>query len=171
MTFSILSRNGGLARKLAVAGALASVAVLAVPSVASATTDRSGIEHFRIVSSSAARFGVVIAKGVFADGGKDYQHANRDLFVFPNGAFTVHHPGGNFSFTLNRQTCIGHIDGTGDYTIDNGYGFYKHITGSGTYDFHGTLTFGRHANTGKCAFRRGPTAEQDVVKASGPISM
>ena len=170
MHIRIFHGRGGVARKLAVVGAVASVAVLTVPSVASASVTRSGMEHIRIVHNSLQNPGVIIIKGVKADGGKDYSRGNKDLAVFPDGAFTIQHPGGNFTFDLNPATCVAHISGTGNYTLVNGFGAYRGLTGSGTYVFKGIFTFGRN-NQGGCAVRQGPTAEQDIVRASGPFSL
>ncbi len=156
-------------RKASVAVALASAAMLGIPSAASATASGS-IEHIRIVGNSLNPAGTIIIKGPFADGGTDYSRGQKDLAVFPSGSFTIHHPGGDFTFTLNPRTCIAHISGSGDYTIGGGYGIYKGVSGEGTYVFHGLATFGRAAD-GTCDDHSQPIAEQDIIRASGSMSL
>lgn len=158
-----------IARRVAMAGAVASVAVLAAPSLASAAPARGGMEHIRIVNDSNRAAASIVIRGAFVDGGTDYAKGKRDVAVFPDGGFIIHHPGGTFSFELNPSTCVAHLSGNGSYTIAGGFGGYKGVTGQGTYIFHGILTFGRNGQ-GRCAVHRAPTASQTIIRASGQMS-
>src|SRR4051812_43400362 len=99
---------------LAAAGLLGSICAIAVPSAASATTPaRSGTEHIRIVQGLSGP-GTIIIKGPYSDGGLVYDHGPKSLAVFPHGTFTIKHPGGDFTFSINPRTCIAKFSGTGD---------------------------------------------------------
>ena len=148
---------------------MASAAALASPALASASPS-SGTEHFRIISANNQP-GSIIAKGVFNAGGTDYPGNSSDLASFPGGAFTIHHPGGSFTFSVNTKTCLARESGTGDYSLNRGYGVYSGIKGSGTYVFKGQATFPRLPN-GTCDLSRSaqPTSQQQEINASGPVS-
>jgi hypothetical protein len=148
---------------------MASSAALASPALASASPS-SGIEHFRIVSANNQP-GSIIAKGVFNAGGTDYPGNSSDLASFPGGAFTIHHPGGTFTFSVNPKTCLARESGSGNFSLNRGYGVYAGIEGSGTYVFKGEATFPRLPN-GTCDLSRSaqPTTQQQVITASGPVS-
>jgi hypothetical protein len=146
--------------------AIGVMALLGMSSVASASPS-SGTEHFRLTFTSQNGPGPVFATGVFNAGGTDYQGNNKDLAVFPTGAFTIHHPGGQFSFTLNPNTCVATLTGSGNYTLGQGYGAYKGLKGSGTYTANGRLALNRKAN-GTCG--NATTAFEQTIVASGPVS-
>ncbi len=147
----------------------ASAAAFVSPALASASPS-SGIEHFRIVSANNQP-GSIIAKGVFNAGGTDYPGNSTDLASFPGGAFAIHHPGGTFTFSVNPKTCLARESGSGDFSLNRGYGVYAGIKGSGTYVFKGQATFPRLPN-GTCNLSRSaqPTSQQQVITASGPVS-
>lgn len=160
-----------MATKLALAAAIASGAVLAVPAVASAAP-RSGTEYVRIVSTSLSGApGSIIARGLFTAGGRDYTGNNKDVAVFPGGGFTIHHPraDGTGTGTLNPSTCVARFSGSGTYSVNGGFGAYRGITGTGTYKVNTIATLPRKAN-GTCNTSGLPTASQTVVVASGPVS-
>jgi hypothetical protein len=160
--------------KAAVSVMLACGGLLAFPAFASASTV-SGTEHFRIVSTSTAENAPssIVARGAFTAGGTDFPGNNKDLAVFAEGAFTIHHPEADstFSDNLNSKTSVDHVTGTGTYTLGQGYGAYGKIKGSGTYDFRGVITLPRNPN-GTCntSSSAQPTASQTVITASGPVS-
>jgi hypothetical protein len=158
--------------KVLVAGGIAvmaSAAALASPALASASPS-SGIEHVRIVSANNQP-GSIIAKGVFNAGGTEYSGNNSGLESFPGGAFTIHHPGGSFTFSVNPKTCLARETGTGDFSVNRGFGIYAGIKGSGTYVFKGEATYPRLPN-GTCDLSRSaqPTSQQQVINASGSVS-
>ncbi len=157
-------------RKLLLVTALV-VAVLTVSPALASASPSSGIEHFKIVTVNNQP-GAVFAHGVFNAGGTDYSRTNRDLFVFPNGAFTARHPSSQstvVSQSSNPNTCAFTIVITGPYTLTNGYGAYQGISGSGTYvvTVHGIAP--RKAN-GQCAPNAPPVTQTSTVLASGPVS-
>jgi hypothetical protein len=149
---------------------MASAAALTSPALASASPN-SGIEHFRIISVNNQSSGSIIAKGLFNAGGTDYSGKSSDLASFPGGAFTIHHPGGSFTFSVNPKTCLARETGTGDYSLSRGYGVYAGIKGSGTFVFKGEATYPRLPN-GTCDLSRSaqPTSQQQVITANGPVS-
>jgi hypothetical protein len=148
---------------------MASAAALASPALASASPS-NGIEHFSIVSANNQP-GSIIAKGVFNAGGTDYPGNSSDLASFPGGAFTIHHPGGSFTFSVSPKTCLARESGSGDFSLNRGYGVYAGIKGSGTYVFKGEATFPRLPN-GTCDLSRSaqPTSQQQQITASGSVS-
>jgi hypothetical protein len=149
------------------AGALTVGALALSPSVASASPT-SGTEHVQITSVNNQP-GAVVARGVFNAGGIDYQKGNNaDLLVFPNGAFTVHHPGGSGSFSLNPKTCVVKGTFTGSYTIKGGVGAFEGIGGSGTYVGKLTGVVPRNPN-GTCNGRAEPVSSVNKTSASGPL--
>lgn len=124
-------------RLLVSAGVLAFGAIATLPAVASASPT-SGTEHVQITTVDSNP-GAVLARGVFTASGIDYKKSkNADLLVFSDGAFTVHHPGGTESFTLNPKTCLVKFTSSGSYTINGGVGSYEGIAGSGAYKAAGS---------------------------------
>jgi hypothetical protein len=136
------------------------------PSIASASPS-GGTEHFHLTFTSQSGPGPIFASGAFNAAGTDYQGSKTDLAVFPDGAFSIHHPGGTFSFTLNPKTCVATLSGSGDYTINQGYGVYQGIKGSGSYTLTGKLALNRKAN-GTCGQQT--VAEIEHIAAGGPVS-
>jgi hypothetical protein len=156
-------------RKLLVAASLVVGALMAFPAFASASAS-SGTEHFKIVNVNNQP-GSIFARGVFSAGGTDYSRSNRDLFVFPDGAFTAVHPSSEqtvVSQSANPKTCAFTAVITGPYTLNNGYGAYQGISGSGTYVVTVKGISPRKAN-GQCAFNA-EGAQVSTVVASGPVS-
>jgi hypothetical protein len=132
----------------------------------------SGTEHFRLVNTSFSGPGSIIAHGVFNAGGTDYPGAHKtDLASFSNGAFSIHHPGGTSTFRVNPKTCVLKLTGSGNYSINHGYGAFAGVTGTGTYTFKAVGTFPRNAN-GTCdtSGSTQPTSFQEIILANGPLS-
>jgi hypothetical protein len=149
------------------AGAAVALAGLVVaPAVASASPT-SGIEHFQLTEVNNSP-GAILARGVFTASGIDYERNNTALAVFPDGAFTIHHPGGTATFTINPRTCLLTGTITGAYTINNGYGRYQGIQGSGTYLAKVTGVVSRNPN-GTCGHGQ-PFSTVTRIAAHGPIS-
>jgi hypothetical protein len=157
-------------RKLFVLPLLAMASILAAPALALASPS-TGMEHFKIVNVNNQP-GSVVARGVFNAGGTDYSRNNRDLFVFPTGAFTARHPAQQqtvVSQMFNPRTCAFKIVITGPYTLTNGYGAYQGISGSGSYVVTVTGVGPRQAN-GQCAPNAQPVTQVSTVVASGSVS-
>jgi hypothetical protein len=149
-------------------GSLVGLAGLVVaPAIASASPT-SGTEHFQLTAVNDQP-GAIVARGVFTASGIDYPKSNRDLAVFSDGAFTIHHPGGTNNFSVNQRTCLVTFTFTGSYTINNGYGRFQGITGSGTYSGRETGVLPRNAN-GTCDLKSQPFSTVQRIDAHGPVS-
>ncbi len=154
-------------KRLLACAFVAFAGLVVAPALASASPT-SGTEHFQLTEANNTP-GAILARGVFTASGVDYSKNNTSLEVFADGAFTIHHPGGNFSFTINPRTCLAKITITGSYTINNGYGRYQGIKGSGTYVANETGVVPRKAN-GTCSQRGEPFGTVTHITAHGPIS-
>ena len=149
---------------------LALGAVASFPATASASA-ASGTEHIQITTTNNDP-GAVLARGVFTASGIDYPKTHSaDLFVFPTGAFTVHHPGGSATFALNPTTCLLKFTFTGSYKLNGGVGAFQGMTGSGTYKGVETGVLPRNPN-GTCDEQKNaqPFSTVSRVTASGPVS-
>jgi hypothetical protein len=157
-------------RKLLLVASLVVGVLLAFPAFASASPS-TGTEHFKIVNVNNQP-GSIFARGLFNAGGTDYSKTNRDLFVFPDGAFTAVHPSSEqtvLSQSGNPKTCAFTVVITGPYTLSNGYGAYQGISGSGTYVVTVKGISPRKAN-GQCTGNAEPVSQVSTVVASGPVS-
>jgi hypothetical protein len=133
----------------------------------------SGTEHFRLVNTSFAGPGSILARGVFNAGGTDYPGGhNTDLASFSNGAFMIHHPGSTSKGQVNPKTCVLRLTGAGSYTINHGYGAFTGLIGSGSYTFRAIGTFPRNPN-GTCDTSGSvqPTSLQEIILAKGPVTL
>ena len=137
--------------------------------VASASPS-SGTEHVRIVTTSFNGPGSIIVRGVFNAGGTDYPGNHTDLASFSNGAFSIHHHGPTTG-TVNPRTCALKLTGSGNFTLNHGFGVYSGLTGSGTYTFKAIGTFPRNPN-GTCDASGSvqPTSFQEIIVATGTVS-
>jgi hypothetical protein len=158
-------------RRLILSASVLALGTIAVfPAVASASPT-SGIEHVQITAVNGNP-GAVLARGVFTASGINYQKSKSSgLFVFSTGAFTVHHPGGTGSFSVNPKTCLFKGTSTGSYTINGGVGVYQGITGSGTYVSRESGVLPRNPN-GTCDESNSaqPFSSVEQISASGPVS-
>jgi hypothetical protein len=158
------------ARLLLSATVVGLASVASFPEVASASST-SGTEHIQITTTNNNP-GAVLARGVFTASGIDYpKSGDTDLFVFPTGAFTVHHPGGSAKFSLNPKTCLLRFNFAGSYTLKSGVGDYRGISGSGTYKGVETGVLPRKPN-GTCneSKHAQPFSSVSHISASGPLS-
>jgi hypothetical protein len=165
------SSGGSRLRRSLIAFVAALSVVLGWTGVAMAAPT-SGTEHFRLVTTSLTGPDSIVARGVFTAGGTDYPGSHStDLASFSNGAFLIHHPGGSSTGQVNPKTCVLTLTGSGNYTLNHGYGVYSGLTGSGTYTFKAIGTFPRNPN-GTCDTSRSaqPTALQETILANGPVS-
>ena len=166
-------------KKIAFAAAAASAAVtataavmwLAVPAGASpAGRDVSGLEHFQLVTTSAtAATQPVIATGVFTAGGVDHQGSKADTFVFPGGSFKVAHSQGTGTQHFDPATCLNTVRVHGTYTLSGGTGKYAGIRGHGTY--HLSILGIAARSGGKCTMHKPPVVWQQIIQASGPVTL
>jgi hypothetical protein len=155
----------------AAASVMAAAAValwLAVPAGASSSAV-TGTENFQIVSTSAtSSTASVIAAGVFTDGGVDHTGNKVDTFVLANGSFKVAHKGPSTAH-VNPKTCLLTVVGHGTFKISGGTGAYAKISGAGTYKLNILAIAAKVA--GKCSQKKPPTSFQQIVKATGKVSL
>jgi hypothetical protein len=156
---------------LVITAAAATVAVGISVTATASTTNRT--EHFSFIdTSSTAQVFSVIATGAFTGGGTDHLNGS--------GASTVRLSGGtikvqpHFTATpnthMNTTTCLVIEHSSGTYTLSDGTGKYKGISGSGKFT-QSARQVGPTPN-GKCSFTNGsPVASQQILDASGPVSL
>jgi hypothetical protein len=160
-------------RLLGAAGAIVAAVSLAVTgsTAASAGSTRvSGTESLQIMSTSAtSTTASVIVHGVFTDYGVDHSGNTVDTVVLQKGSFKVAHSSGTGPQQFNPQTCLAIIHLHGTYKIFHGTGKYRGIHGNGTY--HLSLLFIGARVSGKCSQTQPPVAFQQIITASGPVSL
>jgi hypothetical protein len=161
--------GGRVMRRIVLFAALLFAGLLAVPSAASATPG-SGTEHFELTGVNNDPF-FILATGVFTASGIEYTSAagaSPFLAVFSDGTFLIHAPGGTFTTTVNPRTCLETSRFSGGYTINDGFGAFQGIRGSGTYLGHTTGVVPRNPN-GTCS-NGPPFSTVTRIFAKGPIS-
>jgi hypothetical protein len=162
-------------RLLAAATAVAASATVALTglSAASASPARpaaSGTEHLQLMSTSAtSNTAPIIIYGVVTAGGVDHQGNKSDTIKLPGGTFKINHSQGKGTQHFNSKTCLMQINQHGTYTISGGTGKYKGISGHGKYQFS-ILAIGKKVK-GKCSQSAAPTSFQQVIQASGPLTL
>jgi hypothetical protein len=162
-------------RLLAAAATVVASAALALTglSAASASPARpavSGTEHLQLMSTSAtSNTAPVIIYGVVTAAGVDHEGNTTDTFKFANGSFKLKHSAGKGTQNFNPKTCLAQIAEHGTYTIFGGTGKYKGISGHGTYHFS-ILGIAKKVK-GKCSENANPVASQQIIQASGPVSI
>lgn len=172
-----------MARILSKAAAiLAAAASTALLSAGWASASSSGTQSFVLTTRSTAPNPVyqAVASGVFSATGTmraTSTASNAPLkATFPKGTFMLNEvSAGHQSGTINPSTCAAVYTETGlKYTISNGTGSYKGITGSGTANLKFTGTLPKLSN-GKCneSTTATPVAGTalSVVHARGPVTL
>ena len=164
-------------RLFAAAGALVTAAAIALSGVMAASAAPAGLraavagtENFQAMSTSATGAPKVIASGVFTQAGVDHEGShNTGTFVFPNGTITVKHSPGTGTQTFNPKTCLLQVNLHGTYKLLGGTGAYQGISGSGTYKLS-ILSIGAKSG-GTCTRIKPPVAFQQLIQASGPVTL
>jgi hypothetical protein len=152
-----------------VMAAAATALWLAVPAGAS-SAHVTGTENLQIVNTSAtSNTSSVVATGVFTDGGVDHGGNKVDTIVLSNGSFKVAHKGPSTQH-VNPKTCLLTVVGHGTFKITGGTGAYSKLTGAGTYKLNITAVAARNA-AGGCSMKKPPLAFQQIIKASGKVSL
>ncbi len=157
------------------AAAVAMIASGTGLAVASASTVQrsatSGTEHFSLMTTqpSASKY-TIIATGLFTAGGTDIAGANVDLVKLPTGTFKINH---NFPFhvlkeQLNRQSCLMEFAGTSKFTIEDGTGAYKGISGSGKALISGVGIAGR--SKGQCNPNATPVVLEQTITGTAHVT-
>jgi hypothetical protein len=166
-----------LRTKLAVAATAASLAVagggagLAAASTGPAAT--SGTEHFHLMTTqaSANRY-VVVATGVFTAGGIDLSGNTTDTVKLPHGTFKIHHGGKArvIKESMNQKTCLGQFEVESGFTLGNGTGVYKKISGSGKAIIS-VLAIAARTKKGACNFNANPATNEQTISATAHIKL
>lgn len=158
----------------AAAGTAMAAAAIGGSALAMASTQHAtvtGTEHFQLMTTSATSSKApFIAYGAFTAGGVDQQGKSTDTVVFANGSFKITHKQTGGTQHLNPSTCLLTINGTATYTLSGGTGAYKGITGSGNAKLSILGVTGR-GSTGKCSMKVQPQGFQQLITASGPVSL
>jgi hypothetical protein len=153
--------------------AVAAVLWLALPAGASPATQSavSGIENFQLMTTSATATTIpIIAYGLFTASGVNHTGKNVDTVVFSNGSFKINHAGVVVHFKLDPKTCLIQASGTGKVTLSGGTGAYKGISGTPVATLS-ILGIAARSAAGKCSMAKPPVAFQQLIKASGKITL
>jgi hypothetical protein len=141
---------------------------LAVPAGAT-SAGVTGTENIQIVNTSAtSSTSSVIATGVFTDGGVDHSGNKVDTIVLSKGSFKVAHKGPSTQH-FNPKTCLLTVVGHGTFKISGGTGAYSKLSGSGVYKLNIIAVTAKTA--GKCSMKKPPLAFQQIIKATGKVSL
>jgi hypothetical protein len=144
---------------------------LAGPAGAAAHPAVSGTEHFQIMTTSPTASAIpVIAYGMFTVPGTDHTGRKADTLVFGNGSFRVNHPGISTKQTFNPKTCLLTVTGSGPATLSGGTGAYRGINGNLTATIS-VVAIAARTSTGKCSTAELPRVFQDLIKASGKVTL
>ena len=90
--------------------------------------------------------------------------------VFSNGSFKINHSGVVVQFKVNPKTCLIQASGTGKVTLSGGTGAYKGISGTPVATLS-ILGIAARNSTGACSMKKAPVAFQQLIKASGKITL
>jgi hypothetical protein len=158
-------------RKIILAVTTAAIAALAI-TVAAAASTGTKTEHFSFIDTSdSSQAASAIATGAFTTGGATVLNRGTDTLRLSHGTIKMkihftHAP----QTTANPTTCLVTEHSSGTYTLADGTGTYTGLSGSGRFA-QAAHQVGPTAN-GKCSFASGnPVASQQIVTASGPVSL
>jgi hypothetical protein len=164
--------------RIAVVGAaaatmIASGAGLALASVGTAQRPASsGTEHLSLMTTqpSASKY-VVIASGLFTAGGVDVSGSNVDTVKLTGGTFKINHnfPPQHLKEQLNPKTCLEQFGLTSKFTVEDGTGKYKGISGTGTARIS-ALAIARRTG-GKCNPNANPSVSQETINATAHVHL
>jgi hypothetical protein len=157
----------------AAAAAITLAAAVSGAGLAAASTRSavSGTEHFQLMTTSAtSKTSSLVATGVFTAGGTNTDTSNSTgTAKFANGTFVITHSKGTGTQSFNPNTCLFKASLTGTYTLGSGTGAYAGISGSGTYAL--SIIGVGATSGGTCSKTLAPVAFQQVIRASGPVSL
>jgi hypothetical protein len=158
------------------AAAAAAVALAITPAGAAPLSPHgaakiSGTEHVQIMTTSAtSSTASIVVWGAFTAGGVDHQGNSVDTLAFAGGTIKVQHSQGKGTQKFNTKTCLMTINEHGTYKFLSGTGKYKGITGHGNYVLS-IVGVGARTKSGACSQTANPVAFQQVVDASGPVTL
>lgn len=137
---------------------------------ASAATRIRGIERISIVGTSiASPTASLIARGAFTGAGTFTFSPTGGVVKLPRGSFTVTTARDGRSIVDPTTCLVSHVYGT-RYTLSNGTGAFRAITGSGVAHVSEYAILRRTSN-GRCNQNGAPTAFQVVIRAAGPVTV
>jgi hypothetical protein len=166
-------------RKVILAGAALAVAAAIASAGGAAATAATNTETFSAISTNPGSGVVnVIATGDFTAGGEAMTPGKgKETFPFANGKFTlvVAKGKGSKHQSLNLATCLYTKTGSGFYTLTDGTGAYKGISGSGkvstTLRAVYPLVKGKCPSSDQPGSSGTPEAIQFIETATGPVSL
>jgi hypothetical protein len=165
-------------RKLILAVTTTVAVVAPVVILTASATATTGTETFTAITTNpGSGVASMIATGGFTAGGTVLVAKHAETVRFPGGKFKVVLGGpGSKHVSLNPATCLYTKTGSGRYTIADGTGAYKGISGSGKISFSLRAVYA--LVNGKCPSSDQPganvstqTAIQFTETASGPVSL
>ena len=160
-------------RLFGAAGAVVAAASLAVTGITAASARSSsvtGTENFQLMTTSATATTLpVIAYGLFTAAGVDHPGSKVDTLVFSNGSFKINHSKVPVKIKVNPKTCLLQGSGTGKVTLFGGTGAYKGISGTPVATVSILAIAAKSA--GKCSQTKPPVAFQQLIKASGKVTL
>jgi hypothetical protein len=164
--------------RIAVVGAAAAAMIASGTGLALAGTSpvhrpaASGTEHFSLMTTqpSASKY-VVIASGLFTAGGTDTSGNTVDSVRLTGGTFKINHnfPTHVVKEQFNQKTCLVTFVVTSKFTVEDGTGKYKGITGSGSARISG-LAIARRTG-GKCNMNANPTVSEQTIAATAHVHL
>jgi hypothetical protein len=164
-------------RLLAAGGVITTAGAVAVSGITAASAAShgvSGIEHLRLMTTSAtSNRATIIATGVFTTGGADLTSSGpngTDLVKVAGGTFKIKHRDGRIKQTLDPRTCLMSVSGPGTYKISGGTGKYAGIRGSGKFVLS-IMAIAARDSHGKCSMAKAPLVWQQIITAQGPVSL
>jgi hypothetical protein len=160
---------------VAVAGAVSALVLLGGAGLAAASASpsaTSGTEHFYLMTTqpSASKY-TIIAAGVFTAGGTDTSGSTSDTAKFATGTFKIHHPGAVHVVKeqINEKTCLGVAIIKVSFTLGNGTGAYKSLSGSGTATINDLAIFPR--SKGSCNTNGNPLSNEQTITATAHVKL
>jgi hypothetical protein len=166
--FSRISRLIAVGAVVAAAGGVCA----GVANAASASPAASGTEHFNLMTTlpNSSKY-VMIASGVFTAGGVDTQGSSTDVAKFANGSFKIHHGGALHIIKeqVNQKTCLAVFEGKTPFTLGNGTGAYKKLSGSGTATISELAIFPR--SHGQCNSNANPLTNEQTITATAHVKL
>ena len=163
-------------RKIITSAAIAATAVALLGgtgiAAASSHVTATKTESFQLMSTSGtSNKDSAIAYGAFTAAGVDTSGAhNTDTLTFANGTLKLVHKRTGGSQHVDPKTCLLTINETATYTLGNGTGAYKGVTGSGKATAN-ILGIAARNSAGKCSMSQPPVAFHLVINGSGPVTM
>ena len=160
-------------------------AALAVGLLAPAAAGTTGSETFNITLAVSGTSGernvitaIVVAKGVFSGNGRlvevdnlpgDPDNVVRDDLVFAEGTFHLLSTFGDFSASVNPNSCRLTVTVFQTSEIVGGTGRFAGASGSFDATLHGMGTLARNPD-GSCSMDQEPLHEQDKIELIGTLT-